>query len=268
MIDMLLFDRLLNKLTDRYEECIAVYRYLGDIDAAIAVGSYRRSLDGYCVPSVCDKDSFSFEGLVHPLIDNAVENDIAFERNIIITGSNASGKSTFVKAAAVNLLLGQTINTCTAKAAVIPRCGIITSMAVKDDVISGDSYYIREIKYLRRMVELCERGKLLFLAVDEILKGTNTRERIAASKAILDYLDAKRCMLMTATHDMELAETFDGRFDNIYFSENFKADDVEFDYKLHKGISHTSNAIKLLSVIGFPDTIIEHAESLKNTAPD
>jgi Mismatch repair ATPase (MutS family) len=261
MTDILLYGRLLAILQKKHGECMAVYNYLGSIDAAISVGSFRKSLSRYCVPSFGDTDDFNFEEVVHPLIKNAVANDLSFERNIIITGSNASGKSTFVKAVAVNLILGQTINTCTAKSAVLPHCGVITSMAVKDDVLSGDSYYIREIKYLKRMTELCSQGSLLFLAIDEILKGTNTKERIAASKAVLDYFSKQHCMLMVATHDLELAKAFDKTYDNYHFAEVIGTQDVRFDYELHKGISNSSNAIKLLSAIGFPKQIIDMAQS-------
>jgi DNA mismatch repair ATPase MutS len=134
-------------------------------------------------------------------------------------------------------------------------------MAVKDDVLSGESYYIREIKYLKRMTELCSQGSLLFLAIDEILKGTNTKERIAASKAVLDYFSKQHCMLMVATHDLELAKAFDKTYDNYHFAEVIGTQDVRFDYELHKGISNSSNAIKLLSAIGFPKQIIDMAQS-------
>lgn len=266
MADILLGAVLLSKLSDKSSEILDIYRFLGRTDAAIAVGSYRKSLGICCKAERTGSDGFSFGGLVHPLLKKPVPNDITFERNIIVTGSNASGKSTFIKAVAVNLLLGQTVNTCTARTAVIPECGIITSMAVRDDVISGESYYIREIRYLRRMVELCGKGRLLFLAVDEILKGTNTAERIAASKAILEYLGKRRCMLMTATHDLELAESFSESCDNIHFSEDLTDDDVKFDYILRQGISTSTNAIKLLGVTGFPADIISRAEEYKSSA--
>lgn len=201
-----------------------------------------------------------FGGVFHPAIADAVPNDIEYDRNIIITGSNASGKSTFIKSVAINLILGQTIHTCTAEYASIPKCGVITSMAVRDDILSGESYYIREIKYLKRMIELCREDRLLFLAIDEILKGTNTKERIAASKAILRYFLDKRCMLLVATHDLELAKAFVDTYDNYYFSEVIGSDDVSFDYTLHNGISNSSNAIALLRVMGFPIDITNKAE--------
>ena len=190
-----------------------------------------------------------------------IANDIKQKKNVILTGSNASGKSTFIKSVAINLILAQTIFTCTAESACVPRCGVITSMAVRDDLASGESYYIREIKYLKRMTECVKQGRLLFLAIDEILKGTNTKERIAASKAVLRYFNEKNCMLIVATHDVDLAEAFDGLYENFYFCEKLDEEDIIFDYTIHKGICRSSNAIKLLSVIGFPDEIVNSALS-------
>ena len=261
MLDFIRYDKITADLCGKKAECMRLFKYLGEIDCAVSTASYRRSLKDCCVPQLTDGKSFMFGQLVHPAISNAVPNDFEFRRGVILTGSNASGKSTFIKAAAINLILAQTIHTCTTESAVVARCGVITSMAVKDDVLSGESYYIREIKYLKRMTELCSQGRLLFLAIDEILKGTNTKERIAASKAVLDYFSKQHCMLMVATHDLELAKAFDKTYDNYHFAEVIGTQDVCFDYELHKGISNSSNAIKLLSTIGFPKQIIDMAQS-------
>lgn len=261
MLDFIRYDKTVTALCSKKAECMRIFKYLGEIDCAVSTASYRRSLKDCCVPQLTDGKSFMFGQLVHPAISNAVPNDFEFRRGVILTGSNASGKSTFIKAAAINLILAQTIHTCTTESAVVARCGVITSMAVKDDVLSGESYYIREIKYLKRMTELCSQGSLLFLAIDEILKGTNTKERIAASKAVLDYFSKQHCMLMVATHDLELAKAFDKTYDNYHFAEVIGTQDVCFDYELHKGISNSSNAIKLLSAIGFPKQIIDMAQS-------
>lgn len=259
MINFILYNMGAAELADKKDEYMQVYRYLGSIDCSIAVGSFRKSLPGCCVPGINDGNSFEFVQVYHPMLTAPVANDFRFERNAIITGSNASGKSTFIKAAAINLILAQTICTCTAERASVPYCGVITSMAVRDDLMTGESYYIREIKYLKRMVEQAESGRLIFLAIDEILKGTNTVERIAASKAVLKYFASRNCMLMVATHDIELAKAFDGIYKNYHFCESLDEGDVVFDYTIHDGISCSSNAIRLLSVIGFPDEIVRGA---------
>lgn len=261
MVDFILYNIGLKELEGKTQDYMKIFRFVGEIDCSIAIASFRRSLEGYCVPEINSDKRIEYKGLFHPLISEPVANDLTQEKNMLLTGSNASGKSTFIKAAAINLILGQSIFTCTAEQASIPRCGVITSMAVRDDLASGESYYIREIKYLKRMTEAAKDGRLLFFAIDEILKGTNTKERIAASKAILRYFDSANCMLMVATHDIELAEAFEGRYENYYFCEKLDEEDVVFDYRIHKGICRSSNAIKLLSVIGFPEEIINDALS-------
>ncbi len=261
MIDYIIYDVILKEMIKYREEYMELYDFVGDIDCAIAVLSFRKSLDRCCIPVITDKRRFELKDCVHPAVKDAVPNDFSYSSNVILTGSNASGKSTFIKTAAINLILGQTINTCTAEYAVIPECSVMTSMAVRDDVLSGESYYIREIKYLKRMTEAVNEKRLMFFAIDEILKGTNTRERIAASKAVLKYFSDKNCILMVATHDTELAGAFDNSFENYYFTENFIDGDISFDYKLHRGISKTTNAIRLLELIGFPDEIIKNASA-------
>ena len=261
MFDFITYDIMLREMLKYREEYMELYDYIGDIDCAIAVLSFRNSIDKYCIPKITKERRFELKECVHPAVNNAVPNDFTFSSNVILTGSNASGKSTFIKTAAINLILGQTINTCTAEYAVIPECSVMTSMAVRDDVISGESYYIKEIKYLKRMTEAVNENRMMFFAIDEILKGTNTRERIAASKAVLKYFSEKNCILMVATHDTELAKSFDESFDNYYFTENVSEGDISFDYKLHRGISQTTNAIRLLELIGFPEEIIKNASA-------
>ena len=260
MIDLFCYDIVIDDLDRNAEEFRRIYRFAGSMDYAVSLASYRRYIGDYCIPEFTEKPEMKLKGICHPMIENAVRNDFVQKRSTIITGSNASGKSTFIKSAAIALIMGQTLHTCCGESAVIPRCGVMTSMAVRDDLLSGESYYIREIKYLRRMVELCESGKTMFLAVDEILRGTNTRERIAASKALLEYFSKQNCMVIVATHDMELAEYFAEKCDNFHFCEKVEDGDVVFDYKMHEGISRTSNAIRLLGAMGFPESIVADAE--------
>ncbi len=113
------------------------------------------------------------------------------ERNTLVTGSNASGKSTFLKALAVNAILAQTIGVCFAQEFRFGRARVMSSMAVRDSVRGGESYFVAEIRSLKRILDAAE-GKTPVLAfVDEILRGTNTIERIAASAAVLDFPDGE-----------------------------------------------------------------------------
>lgn len=99
----------------------------------------------------------------------------------------------------------------------MPAIQVMTSMALRDDVLQGESYYMREIKYLKRMLDELETGEPMLFVIDEILKGTNTRERLAASNAILSYMVQKQGFLLIATHDLELVYALKNRYDTYYF---------------------------------------------------
>ncbi|MGM0890915.1 MAG: MutS-related protein, partial [Bacillota bacterium] len=139
---------------------------------------YRNSLGTYCTPTFIDKEELSFENMAHPLIEKAVTNTSNLEKCTLVTGSNASGKSTYIKAVAINAILAQTINTAIAKNWTMRPSYIVTSMAIQDNVLNGDSYFIAEIKSLKRIIDLIKEGKPCLSFIDEILKGTNTIERI------------------------------------------------------------------------------------------
>ena len=171
-----------------------------------------------------------------------------------------SGKSTFIKAAAVNAVLAQSINTCAARYFSMPQAEVITSMAVKDDLMAGESYFIREIRYLKRILESLTDERMTICAIDEILRGTNTGERIRASRAILEYLRDKNCIALVATHDKELTELLGDDYLNYHFSEEIGEDDIVFSYKILEGPATSQNAVKLLEFAGFPEEIIEAAQ--------
>ena len=183
---------------------------------------------------------------------------------VAIVGPTGCGKSTFIKTIAVNVILAQSIHTCTAKRMHLPHAKMITSMAVRDDILSGDSYFIKEIKYLKRILDALSEDELVICVIDEILRGTNTQERIAASKAIMEYLAHHNCIAIVASHDKELTELEKIGYDNYHFSEEFGEADIVFDYKLQKGPANSQNAIRLLSFTGFPETIIERAENIRS----
>src|SRR5699024_8950497 len=104
-------------------------------------------------PQASNDDSVEFEALTHPLLVNSISNDLEINSHILLTGSNASGKSTFMKAIALNLLLAQTINTVTANYFKYKPGLIFTSMVNQDDILSGDSYFMTELKSIKRLFD-------------------------------------------------------------------------------------------------------------------
>lgn len=247
-------------LENKRESYLQLFEEIGRLDAAISIASFRKSLPFYTEPEFHSERSVHMEEMYHPLIEEPVSNSMDWSRNCIITGSNASGKSTWIKAVAINLILAQTICTCTAKRFQMHPGQIMTSMAVRDDIMKGESYFLKEMKYLRRMLESFSEEKLTICIIDEILKGTNTKERIAASKAILDYMQRQNCLVMVASHDYELTVLLEGTYENYHFTERIGEDDIYFDYRLYPGAVTSGNAIKLLKFMKFPEEIVTEAK--------
>lgn len=264
-VDMIVFNRSVRMLGDKSEEIYRLIEILGYIECTIAVASYRESLDYWCVPEFINrKDMLIVKDVYHPNITNAVPNSINVNKNILLTGSNASGKSTFLKTIAINAILSQSIDTSVSKEYRAPVFRIYSSMSLKDNLEGHDSYYIVEIKALKRILDSIDYDeKPVLCFVDEVLRGTNTVERIAASSQILKSLCGRSVLCFAATHDIELTRMLDNYFDNYHFEEDFNQD-VVFNYKLLKGPATTRNAIKLLKSIGYDDKIIKAADDTAN----
>lgn len=241
----------------------ALFEQIGEVDAAQAMLSYRHSLPLWTKPEFGTKLEIRASGLLHPLLteSDCVPNDAAIERGWLLTGSNASGKSTFIKAVALNAILAQNLNTCTAEHFTLCRAAVITSMAARDDLAAGESYFVAEIKSMRRVVAMVGGPLPFYCFIDEVLKGTNTAERIAASCAVLRYLCHPGCLCVAATHDLELTELLAGQYENRHFSEQVSDRGVIFDYKLKDGPCHTTNAIRLLGYYDFPAELVAEARA-------
>lgn len=262
LLDFISYNQIVKTIVTHQKAYQQLWESIGELDAAIAIAFYRKSLSCYALPQFIDKEELSFEDLAHPLLDNPVTNSSALGKSVLITGSNASGKSTYIKAVAINAILAQTIHTVLAKTWTMKPSYVVTSMAVQDNVLDGDSYFIAEIKSLKRIIRLSKEKKPFLSFVDEILKGTNTIERISASAAIMDWLAASKGMSIIASHDIELTEIVGGVYTNYHFRESIDEGEVRFDYKIHKGPSVTRNAIKLLELLDYPERVTNQANQL------
>ena len=134
-------------------------------------------------------------------------------------------------------------------------------MALQDDLGNSESYYIVEIKALKRILDVMDMSDVPVLCfVDELLRGTNTVERIAASSQILYSFTNRNVMAFAATHDIELTSILEKYYSNYHFEEEVSDDDILFNYKLFKGRATSRNAIKLLGIIGYDKEIIQTSE--------
>ena len=266
-IDLISFNLMVKKFFDRQEEFDALYESMGFLDCMLAAASYREWTGDTCEPELHDASGnvtqkIEFTGLSHPLIPEPVVNSISTDRPVLLTGSNASGKSTFLKAVAINAILAQSIFTARAEKYSAPCFHVMSSMALQDNLALSESYYIVEIKSLKRIIDAVEEKDAVpvMCFIDEVLRGTNTVERIAASTEILKKLSAYAGMCFVATHDIELTYKLEEYYANYHFEEQVNDDEVTFDYLLHEGRTTTRNAIRLLGMLGFDKEIVDAAQ--------
>lgn len=261
-IDLIKFSTMMKAMQEHQEEILGLMKIFGYLDAMISIASFRVSLPYYSIPELemAGKAYLKVENLYHPLLSHPVANSIEAENGILVTGSNASGKSTFLKNIAVNTILAQTIYTVTASEYQAPYFKVMTSMALRDDLERGESYFIVEIRSLKRILDETEKEGCLLCIIDEVLRGTNTIERIGASSRILAGLDREHVLPFAATHDIELSYILEDLYENYHFEEEVKEHEVVFNYLLKKGRVTTRNAIRLLEMTGYPENLSEEAK--------
>lgn len=254
---------IINIIKQNRQELIELYALVGKVEAYISVASYRTKVINYSLPNFTDgkNNLFNIENAYHPLLENGIPNSISLNnKGVILTGSNMSGKSTFMRTLALNILLSQSIYTSLCDKYNASFFRIMSSLSISDDVLSGTSYYLEECNAVLRILNSLEEDIPAFCIIDEIFKGTNPIERIATSKQILKYIMNRNALSIVATHDLELAETCDDKYLKYYFCEDVDENEgLIFDFKLKEGICNTGNAIKLLSFLGYPTEIINNS---------
>ena len=294
-VDILVYNSLLKEVQGKKEAIMKLIDNIGELDACISIASFREMLSLWCRPEFVDghqkKESsrlqekahdtwkatgilenradehtwtasriqMQVEDLYHPLLTEAVANSFQVSGGTLVTGSNASGKSTFLKNVAMNSILAQTLGTCTCSSYRAPFLKVMTSMALRDDMESGESYFIVEIKSLKRILDESKKPEPLLCIIDEVLRGTNTIERIAASSRILAALHQNWVLSFAATHDIELSYILEDLYDNYHFEEEVKEKEVVFSYILKKGRATSRNAIRLLDMLEYDPKIVEGA---------
>lgn len=260
-LDKIKFNSMLRQLDGHQKDVEILMENLGILDSAIAIASFREYLPYYCRGEFSENISMEVHNLYHPLIEEPVANSITVQNGTLVTGSNASGKSTFLKNIAINAILAQTIDTAVATQYKAPFLKTMTSMALNDSLESGESYYIVEIKSLKRILDESKKELPLLCIIDEVLRGTNTIERIAASSQILSQLNRSNVLVFAATHDLELSYILEKEYTNYHFEEEISDDDIHFNYMLKPGRTNTRNAIRLLELLGYDEAIIKGSQA-------
>jgi DNA mismatch repair ATPase MutS len=241
-----------------------LYKYVAEIDMLIAVQSVRVGLPHYSKPVFyTENKQMDLTDMFHPLIYNCVPNSIhtRTDEGVLITGSNMSGKTTFIRSIAINTLLAQTIYTTCTNGYKAPLLRLQTSIRTSDDLGEHKSYFQAEALSILDIINQSggEEPVKSLIIIDEIFRGTNTIERIAAAKSVLTYLTDNKNFVFVSTHDLELAELLDNDYAVYSFEETVNDTRLIFDYKMKTGVLKNKNGIAILETIGYPETVVEDA---------
>lgn len=262
-INIMLFIKEMNYLSiapqiEKYKsEILELYKIIGELDSYISIDTYRDEIENYCEPEFVNENRYLIvEDMIHPLLKDPINNSINVkDGGVIITGSNMSGKSTFMRTIGVNALCAQTIYTCFATKYECSFFNVVSSISLNDDILEGKSYYLGEAEAIHRIIYSSKDNVTCLGLIDEIFKGTNPVERINAAAEILNYLSETNAVTIVATHDLQLIPMLKG-YKSYYFKEDVTQYGMVFDYKIRKGISSTRNAIKILEYLKYPDEIL------------
>jgi len=247
----------IDRFADSRAEWVSTFELIGAMDASIAVASLLCRYPAHCRPDTSNS-TIEIENGYHAFITNPEKNSIRLANSsALITGSNMTGKTTFIKMIGMNAILGHTLGICLADRATLPRSPVRALIRGDQSVAEGKSRYFAEAQAIRDFIAESATGACRIFILDEPFSGTNTVERIAVAKAVLSAIGAMAQILVT-THDVELQHLLGAQFELFHFQEN-PAVEGFFDHKLHLGASTQRNAIRVLERLGYPAAIISEA---------
>ena len=234
------------------------FEVIAEMDALISLANCNYNHPDWVTPEVSLSEfAFTAENLGHPLIDETrcVSNSFQIsneEKIVIITGANMAGKSTFLRTVGVNLILASNGCKVCAESFNFSPIRIYTNMRTSDNLMNDESYFYAELLRLQSMLTLLRNGENLFVILDEMLKGTNSVDKLNGSKELIHQLISLKTHGIVATHDLgltELAQTIPA-IKNQCFEVQLNNDELNFDYKLTNGVTRTMNATFLMKKMG------------------
>lgn len=244
------------------------FEALGEIEAVASLGALAYERPDYAFPEVFDgPPTFDAEGLSHPLIDRrqVVANDLELGGPgavLLLSGSNMSGKSTLLRSVGLAVVLAEAGGPVPATRLRLSRMRLATSVRIVDSLAHGTSHFYAELARLKHIVDEAEVSEppLLYL-LDEMLHGTNSRERYIGAVSVIRWLSTTGAMGIVTTHDLALAKVADtlpaGRATNRHFSDEVREDKILFDYTLREGPVKSTNALRLMKAIGIDVELVE-----------
>ncbi len=257
------FKKYKNLISNQFNEWLNVWY---NLEALCSLANFAYLNPDYVFPEISERKSenevqLEGKGLGHPLIkkNKKIKNDFSFIPNrtiALITGSNMSGKSTFLRTLGINLSLAYAGSVLDADSLKVSLFRLVSCIKVSDSVIDGISYFYAEVKRLKTLLDECKKEDDLpvFFLIDEIFRGTNNIERLKGSYAFIKALAKTNSLGAIATHDLELVN-FAGeipKIRNYHFKEEIKDSRMTFNYKINSGPCPTTNALKIMQLEGLP----------------
>jgi hypothetical protein len=265
LLEPIMLFSVLKRLEDKRSEIEELYEFVGQIDSLNSITSLRAGIGKYCIPTIKSGNELIATEVYHPLIIDCIENNIQVnKKSILLTGSNMSGKTSFIRTIGINIITGLTLNTCFAKQFTMQPMKVFSAIRISDDLMNDKSYYFEEVLTIKEMIDSSENDIPNLYLLDELYKGTNTVERISAGKAVLSALNKNGNMVFVSTHDIELADLLFDEYELYHFSEKLDDNSIDFDYKLKDGKLKNRNAIKILQINNYPKDIINEALEISN----
>jgi len=252
-----------NNLTDWLE-------VISESDALISLANFANNQNGFVYPEISENDfCFKANELGHPLLheNKRVCNDFEIEglsKVMIVTGANMAGKSTFLRSVGVNLILAGTGAPVCAEKMVFTPIELYTNMRTTDSLLKDESYFFAELKRIKGVLDLLQKGERIFVILDEMLKGTNSTDKLNGSKELIHQLISLKTHGIVATHDLgltELVQKYPSSIKNQCFEVLLHADELKFDYKLSEEVTRTMNATCLMKKM----RIIQNGKNTKIT---
>ena len=249
----------LEKWKNKYaSEIDSWIKAIGTADALVSMANYHFNHPDYIFPTIDSNIPLRAKDAGHPLMEGkpCVLNDFEINHEhqlFIVTGANMAGKSTFLRTIGVNLILALSGNVVRSKQFIFRPTALFTSMRTTDNLSKDTSYFHAELLRLKQLIDLTEKEEHTFVILDEMLKGTNSIDKLNGSLAFLKRLYTSPVVGLVATHDLALGELtteYPTHFSNVCFEITHDGEEIHYDYKLHKGVSNTMNASILLKQMG------------------
>jgi DNA mismatch repair ATPase MutS len=232
-------------------------KLLGEMEALNSLANLAYNNPSFCKPELSKTPTLIADDLGHPLIrdEKRVNNSISFDGQqfVILTGSNMSGKSTFLRTVGINLVLARTGSMVCARNFVFYPFDVYVSMRITDSLQDSESFFYAELKRLQTIIQHLEQGQPTFILLDEILRGTNSNDKRNGTIGLIRKLAGMRAFGIIATHDVivaELIREYPEYIANNCFEAEIKNDELLFDYRLKQGVCTKLSASFLMKKMG------------------